>query len=110
MCLSTDPNCVNPATINIPDVKSNSMVLKWAEPATPNGQIKYYNVTYVDTCNKKSSWSEVNVTEAALIDLHPYTEYNLTVTPWTQVGPSPKTCGTRTDRTRVGGEYITRTR
>jgi len=104
--LQTDPDCVNPATISVLDVKNISLTLQWAEPTTPNGVITNYSVQYNDRCDVTSS--QVNVTTSdhvTLVGLHPFTEYNVTVTPSTRVGPSLERCGVIvSNSTSVGGE------
>jgi hypothetical protein len=102
----SDPECVDSETIVVGDFTNSSMTLNWQSPATPNGEITNYGVSYVDQCNSALR-KVVNTTrgDLTLVELHPYTNYTLAVTPYTRVGPSLDTCGNVTqEKTRVGRE------
>jgi hypothetical protein len=83
------------------------MTLTWDSPATPNGDITNYDVWYIDQCSRDENTENTSTGDVTLVDLHPYTNYTVTVTPSTRTGPSLDTCGNVTsEKTGVGRESV----
>jgi hypothetical protein len=58
------------------------------KPEPPNGIITQYTVIYTDLySNISTNISVANTTQTVLTGLHPFTNYTITVVPWTSVGP-----------------------
>nr|XP_023423411.1 LOW QUALITY PROTEIN: phosphatidylinositol phosphatase PTPRQ [Cavia porcellus] len=73
-----------PQDVEIIDVSSSEIRLKWLPPQKPNGIIVAYEVLYknVDTLFKKNT----STTNIILRDLKPYTLYNISVRCYTRQG------------------------
>ncbi|KAM6153634.1 phosphatidylinositol phosphatase PTPRQ [Erethizon dorsatum] len=74
----------SPQDVEIIDVSSSEIRLKWLPPQKPNGIIVAYEVLYknIDTLFKKNT----STTNIILRDLKPYTLYNISVRSYTRFG------------------------
>ncbi|XP_075407342.1 phosphatidylinositol phosphatase PTPRQ isoform X1 [Tenrec ecaudatus] len=74
----------SPQGVEIIGVTANEILLKWSPPEKPNGIIVAYEVIYKNTdalFTKNSSTSNI-----VLMDLKPYTLYNISIRSYTRVG------------------------
>ncbi|EHB18205.1 Phosphotidylinositol phosphatase PTPRQ, partial [Heterocephalus glaber] len=74
----------SPQNVEIIDVSSSEIGLKWLPPQKPNGIIVAYEVLYknIDTLFMKNT----STTNTTLRDLQPYTLYNISVRSYTRFG------------------------
>ncbi|XP_077121613.1 phosphatidylinositol phosphatase PTPRQ [Ranitomeya variabilis] len=79
-----------PYNLSYRTLNSTSIQLLYSPPSSPNGVIKYYTITCLDDAasaqHYNSSTQSVTITE-----LKKYSEYSVTVSASTAVGPGPRT-------------------
>lgn len=93
-----------PQDVEIIDVSSSEIRLKWLPPQKPNGIIVAYEVLYknVDTLFKKNT----STTNIILRDLKPYTLYNISVRCYTRQGHGNQSSSFLSIRTSETGELL----
>ena len=108
---ATSPRSCHAMTIN-----STAINVTWLVPATPNGLIQYYTVTYrpmqylsgqdVFSTQPTTYPTTDNTTQQVLASLLKATSYSFTITAYTVVGPGPSSTNQCVAYTQEDGEYI----
>ncbi|XP_040264377.1 phosphatidylinositol phosphatase PTPRQ isoform X1 [Bufo bufo] len=71
-------------------LNSTSIQLFYSPPSSPNGVIKYYTITCLDAAASEQNYK--SYTQSAIItDFKKYSEYSITISASTSVGPGPRT-------------------
>ena len=97
-------------------VSSTSISSSWTVPATPNGLIQYYTVSYrpvqslsgLDLSSTQSNTTATpdNSTQLVLSQLLKGISYSIMLTAYTAVGPGPSSSDQCTTYTLEDGEYM----
>ena len=95
-------------------INSTAINVTWLGPATPNGLIQYYTVTYrpmqylsgqnVSSTHPSTFSTTDNITQQVLTSLLKATSYSFTITAYTVVGPGPSSTNQCVAYTREDGE------
>ena len=82
--------------VNVSEV-GGVIVVSWAEPESPNGDLKYnVSLEITDLFTASVTMVDFTVIETELntsVSMRPYFNYTATVVPFTTPGPGPSTTG-----------------
>lgn len=87
--LSTVPDDP-PYNLSYRILNSTSIKLFYSPPSSPNGIIKYYTITCLGVAADAMHYNS-SIQSVIISDLKKYSEYNITASASTYVGPGPRT-------------------
>ena len=88
-----------PRSISVTNITNTSAILKWEEPAIPNGVVTMYQVTVITSLKENTTSTSGTVSD--LQGLPPHTQVTVTVAAVTSEGVGP--VGSTVFRTMEGG-------